>query len=516
MSIDPAIQSVVGKARRRLLLAEFVRVAGTGLAIGAALGLGAAIACKALYWPALPALALPALGVAAAAALAIARRASTLDAARALDEALALRSRLANAIAFSTPAAHQDPGFLALARAEAAALAAKVNPRAALPIRFGRAWPMGAALLLSLGAVGIFVPDGLWIPPSAARHSSETARADVEAAAREIAALKDQPPAPTDGRTDAPADRAPRTALQEIENELRNGRTTADEARTRAARAVDEMAASVEREAQDRHDAADDVRSRLARASEAARTRRETLQNAADGMAEPGPESTDPAAALAEALEAGDPEAAARHAEELLRDAPDLSPEERAAAADRLEQIAAELRDKTQPKAAPSNTAPGAAPPSSSPSSPTALQTPKETTAPSALQKENSATTTPPADPAGPAANQPAKNDPVPSTSANPEKATGDDKAQKNEPQETPSTPSTSNTQSASDSATKEGPPSAEPTPGQSEPRPKNSESPSSSDQKNSAPEKNEQGREDPKQGTSKDQGPGTSKSEQP
>ncbi|MGE3108048.1 MAG: hypothetical protein AB7G11_00225 [Phycisphaerales bacterium] len=350
-----SLRTLTDRARRRLFAGALLHRAGQTFSVGAvtacALILADRIIGLGVDWPLLAAGPV-ALSAAAAILLATRDRRSPLSAAARIDLALQLKDRLGSGVWLATAPAADDP-FAALALAEADAAASSVDLRRAIPIRPGRACWLAAALLPLAVAAGVWMPRLAWARLSGERVAA--AKADESRrilAAQEIARAAAEvlppvePPAgeSADAATADASSTEQRARLNEIEQALRAGSITPDEARARSSDALEQSAADLDARAKAQERLAAATQDHLARLAQR-------------------PESADSSPAqtpLARSLRQGDLKSARDAVRELARQAPRLSPEERARYADELERLAQDIGSIDQPPAPPDS--PGAAP----------------------------------------------------------------------------------------------------------------------------------------------------------
>lgn len=177
------LDRLIARTRRRLLLADGVRLGGLCLAVTAALALLTAIGDRflALGLPLWLHGAIALSGLPIGAALAWRRRAAGLEAAARLDETLRLKDRLGTALAIEET---DRAGAMAmLVREEAQRLAARVDPRAVSRIEWPLSWG-GAGLGLAACAALLWLvePRNILARP---RRAAEIAA--VEAARQQAA-----------------------------------------------------------------------------------------------------------------------------------------------------------------------------------------------------------------------------------------------------------------------------------------------------------------------------------------
>jgi hypothetical protein len=363
-------RQVAAAARRRHAASLIVGACGTGLAAGAALGLVIVSAARVLpilpldaRWPWLIAATVLAVALALTVA-ALARPWSRLRAAKELDRRLELRDRLGTAIELSErPAPGVEPPFIELALREAERVAAGVEPARAVPIRWGRSWLAGAVLLLLALAVGLWMPRLDLIERQARERALHAAQVrESIAQALDVAQSAAGERAPAGDAASAPE----LQAIREIERELAAGRASPEQARAETARHLQTLAERLESAARQQHSRSEAVKDALSRAR----------------RAEGDEESDD----IARALRQGDFAAAARAAEELARDLPRLSPDQRRRVAEQLRDLSdaleshrrsqydspdqPDLSDQPapdQPTTQPTLTPPGSKPPSDRP-----------------------------------------------------------------------------------------------------------------------------------------------------
>ncbi len=356
------VRQTIHAAQRRLLVGRLIEHAGTGLAWGAAAGLGAVIVDRlvglgaAWWWLAgIPMIAGAAVGIVRA----VLSRPSALIAAGTLDDALALRDRLTTGL---TLVAGQDAAFTALALREADVAAARADPGRAVRYRFGGAWSAWPVLAGSAACIGLFVPQfDLLGRERAARVAAieQTRQREVaEQLSRAMEAVAPEMPREPEER---PGARPSQLAeLEKLREELESGAVSADDATARAVSELQAIAERAELEAQqaaERSRAVAESLSGLGRSSAAVGTTERDEARAGAGSDAPGGEGQElaerasdegedagpePESALTRAVRDRDLAAAREAARELMR-RERLSPEERRTLAEDLDRLAGDL-----------------------------------------------------------------------------------------------------------------------------------------------------------------------------
>ncbi len=306
--------------------AAVVDAAGRGLVWGAALGLigvgvSRLVSVPVPWWLVLAApLALGAVGGAIAG---MARRGSLLRAASAVDAALRLKDRLGTATALDGIGSGTNL-FAQLAVADADEASSRIDPRRAVPIRFGRTWTLWPVLAISAAAIGMFAPSTDLFASLRSRPPKEVAKANVERKLTELAqATPPREPAAMNPAAPPPPKSDAAKVLDEIRKELETGKSTPDKAAERGARELDRIAA-------ERENKADTIERQRDQVSETLRDMKRPTEE--DG-------------ALSKAVRSGDMAAAADAAKDLLNASPEADSQAgREKAAKELEQLAKDLR----------------------------------------------------------------------------------------------------------------------------------------------------------------------------
>lgn len=314
-------------AARRALLADVLLFGGRGLLVGGATALIAVgagkIAGRELSWEWVLGVALG-LGMLSGIAWAVSRRWSRDRAAAEVDRALGLKDRLASSLAFSERA---DAGsFESWAVEDAEAIAGTTQVARVIPLRAEWTWGVWPGLAAAAMAVGIWVPVVEWDQKP---RKPEPTLAERQAAA---ATIKQAGEAIKEGvreaSTPVATDRELR-ALDELQRELSEGKADPQQAVTRAAGKIEDLASKMESEAEAKQRAEDRIREQLAQA--------------AKGKGESESSASSP---LMEAMKQGD----TRTASELMKDAADkpeqLTQEERRQLAEDLETLARDLESE--------------------------------------------------------------------------------------------------------------------------------------------------------------------------
>jgi len=276
-------------------------------------------------------------GLLVAGGLAIRRRPGPAQAAADVDASLRLRDRLSSAVELEDEAA-RDP-FAALAVREGDRVATEVSIRRAIPLRLGGSWLAWPLLLAAAVAAAILTPT-----LSRAAKEAEQARVARQAEARAEAArdiedakrtlLPEEQPEPEAPGPDATSEEL--AVLDEIERQLASGETDPDEARRRAAAALEDAAQEMESESEQTQQELDALRERLA-----------NLQDKGDDGAAAPPQAEE----LLDALRRGDLEGARQAAEDLQRSLDEMSAQERRRVGERLREAAESLDAAQKPEA---------------------------------------------------------------------------------------------------------------------------------------------------------------------
>jgi hypothetical protein len=240
------------------------------------------------------------------------------------DAALGLHDRLTTAVELSEELKSQTSDrprpFAGVLYAEAESAAASVRPNQIIPMRFDRAWAVGAACLV-LGVAGwMFLPVRTPPPrgplagatPESIQEADDAIRETIESLERDPAQDESLAGAGRDGEPDGVADE-----LSAIRERLERGEVRPEDALAEAANELERAAARAEEESAD--PASDAI-------ADAARESAEDLSA----------ESTE----LAEALASGDLERARDAARDLMRDAEGMPPEARERIAEDLARLA--------------------------------------------------------------------------------------------------------------------------------------------------------------------------------
>lgn len=351
------VHKTILATRQRLFLALLIRHCGTGLAVGASVGLALTCLDRLIGLPtdwwwlaAIPTLAGAAVGFTRA----LIGRPGNLIAAGTLDDNLALSDRLTTGL---TLPAGQDAAFTTLALAQADAAAAQASPRRAVRIRLGNAWYAWPIIAGAAASVGIFAPrlDLLGREQLARRESVERSRqSDVaDRIAEAVQAIA--PAAPADSGPEARPEQL--AELDRLREELESGTLSADEGTAKAVQELQEVAQTAQRSADDaaaRQQALSQSLSRLgqARATRAAGTNaapdtpggeppilgeQPGESASADAGADSGEESP-----LTRAVRAGDLGAAREAARELMH-RPTMSADDRRTLAEDLQRLASDM-----------------------------------------------------------------------------------------------------------------------------------------------------------------------------
>ena len=313
-------------ARRRLVLADFVRLAGTALLWGsvAAAGLMAADRLGVPLAPRWSLIVFPLVaGICAALLLAFVRRPSLAAAAARLDRSLGLRDRVSTALALRADAGP----FHEWARDEGERAARDSDPSKAAALRADWTWGAWPLVLAACVAGAVFAPRMTWTRDSGPRATA----AERLAASERVAAAAEIARAETAAVQEATRDDL--AAIQDLEAGLRAGEADPAQAMTRAAGRLESMARDLEERATASGRAADAVRDRLVAA----------------GVPRGQNTETEHSTALRDALSRGDLPAAEAAANELAGSAGQMSGAQRQELARDLDALAAALPDEPAP-----------------------------------------------------------------------------------------------------------------------------------------------------------------------
>lgn len=256
-------RDIANAAHRRLWLAGVVRAAGRCATLFAAGGLALVVADRALalHLPVWALVASPlALGVGASIALGARARRRAGDASVVVDHALGLRDRVSSAIALEQDDADS---FAILAQREGERASETVDLRRAIPLRFDNWWVGAPIATGALLAGAILLPTWDALGRDAQRVEEVARRAEIDDAVRSI---DDSAQRAREALAQAAVDAATPeqlAALDEIEQELAQGRIRPDEARAQAASRLDDLARSFEDRAERDDRAADALAERF-------------------------------------------------------------------------------------------------------------------------------------------------------------------------------------------------------------------------------------------------------------
>jgi len=331
----PGVIRVVRAARSRLRRRVAITTTGRVLPLLGVLGLGALLAA---WWWALgpwdwawwgvPAGVLV-LALLTGVLMAVTTRIDARRAAGLVDEGLGLSDRLSSAIEF----AHAGSGgFATLARADADRVAAQARVEQAVPVRMGRGWRIGGALVILTVGLGIGLPDRAGVLEqrrAEAQRSRELAAERLRETRESLASvIEEAATQPQDPDSPEQPDEGTLRAFEELERALAEGEKDPEEA-------LAEAAAELEREAEDRE--------RVAIAAE------ETSRGLDERLDELDADEFEQARNLAERLRDRDLEGASESARELLEQAERMTPEERERLADELDRLAERLQAEDEP-----------------------------------------------------------------------------------------------------------------------------------------------------------------------
>ena len=313
-----------------------VRHAGRALLLTSAVLCLSVTLIKLLGWPALPSWQQSVEGISGVLALAalaggvwaFLHRPSSLYAASVIDRQLRLKDRISSAVALGDRA---GPGrtinpFAATVLDAAESVAATARVPAAIPIRFERSWILWPVLVLTALA-GI-----LWLPtlnllgrpdPVVVQQQIQARRGLSKQLAQAVEAARSAAPS----KAADPVTARAISDLEEMQRELEKGDSKGQPIASRAAKALDQIAARTEEHARNASARTQEERDNLVAA---ARSQNTAEKSAGD---------TD----LAKALRSGDLAAASEAARRLLDPKASQSQAEREAAARSLEQLSKDL-----------------------------------------------------------------------------------------------------------------------------------------------------------------------------
>jgi hypothetical protein len=332
-------RAITTAANRRLWLDAIVRSAGRSLTLAAAGGL-ALVAVDRLLGIGLPVwtlLSAPILvGCVGAGFLAARERRRAGDASIVLDHALGLRDRVSSSIALERVASNGDANdpFLALAREDAERVSSDANVRRAIPIRFDNWWVAAPFAAAALVTASLFTPVFDVFGASERRVERVALEERRERSQEVIDEIKEELRQATANQSADAATPEQLRALEELERELAQGEISPDDARTKAASRLDDLAQSFEDRAEREDRTLDALGEKFA---------------SLDGRA-----SDDSAAKpLEDALRRGDWGAAAEALEQLRRETASdssISPEEREQVARDLDDLARAIEQAAGPE----------------------------------------------------------------------------------------------------------------------------------------------------------------------
>ncbi|GEM_PF-5040707 len=344
------LERLIARTRRRLLIADAVRLGGLWLTISVAAALVLTLVDRftALGLPAWMIALISLSGAPVACAIAWHRRAAELDAAVLLDDGLQLKDRLGTAISVqSLSSADHDNPMTRWVHEDAQQVAARIDPRGAARIRWPMSW--GTALLGAIGCVLLLLlvePHNVFARPeqTADQIAALDARQRAAESLRQRAAqLRDD--AATDPEATEQANAAAKQqALATLDRLAKQLDTSSGDApagsKSTASRTSDAELSSAAREAIELAD----------RLDREAQIEREGQQRAAERLADLEPPTTPGAAdEFANSLKDGDIAAATKWLESLEERLKAAPLEEQKALADSLRQTAEQISKSAQP-----------------------------------------------------------------------------------------------------------------------------------------------------------------------
>lgn len=332
-------RAITTAANRRLWLDAIVRSAGRSLTLAAAGGL-ALVAADRLLGIGLPVWSLVSapilVGCVGAGFLAARERRRAGDASIVLDHALGLHDRVSSSIALERVASNGDANdpFLALAREDAERVSLEANVRRAIPIRFDNWWVAAPFAAAALATASLFTPAIDVFGASERRVERVALEERRERSQDVIEEIKEELRQATANQSADAATPEQLRALEELERELAQGEISPDDARTKAASRLDDLAQSFEDRAEREDRTLDTLGEKFA---------------SLDGRA-----SDDSAAKpLEDALRRGDWGAAAEALEQLRRETAgdsSVSPDERERIARDLDSLARAIERAAGPE----------------------------------------------------------------------------------------------------------------------------------------------------------------------
>lgn len=321
-----ATRRLAQRAARRALGRAAVRCLGGTMLAGATVGLASVGVAKLAGWQ------LPWVwpvggsllaGAVVGLAWAWSRRLSPFQAAAEVDRVLGTNDRLASGLMLEAGTQRQS-AFAAWAGEEADDRARTIDVERIIRPALGWRWLAWPAVTAGAIAVGIWAPVdplGLRQPHRPGLAAGPTAE-EVRAAAADLAAVVPEAPAPEVSASADPQAQRHAEELREIERQLMEGKASPQQARQQAATTLEAMAADAERRSKSAAAARDALRDRLAR------TQATDQGSASD---------------LQRAIRSGDAAAVREAVERLSREAGAMSPEDRAALAEQLDEAARRL-----------------------------------------------------------------------------------------------------------------------------------------------------------------------------
>jgi len=337
------LDRLIARTRRRLLIADGVRLGGWWLAISTSLALVAATADRflAVGLPLWSIVMIALSGLPIAATLAWRRRAAELDAAVRLDDNLRLKDLLGTAVAID--GADRESAMARWVREDAVRLAGRVDPRAAARIVWPISW--GAATLLALACATV-----LWLvePRNVFARPLRAAQiAAVEAmrqrAAESLSRRAEELRAASQANEQIASEHQSQAAQEALStlDRLAEQFAAPPSDSTRGPKSQSGRGSESDAELSAAAREAIELAERLDREAEVAR---QAQRRAAERLAQmPQPEQGSPAEEFVESLRQGDLAAAAEWIESMEQRLEGATPEERARLAESLRRAAEQM-----------------------------------------------------------------------------------------------------------------------------------------------------------------------------